>query len=200
MDDNRAESEWDQYADGWDDDPAARSYAAAAFTSLRELLDESTVSLAGAAVLDFGCGTGLLTERLIGAGASVLAVDTSHAMLNVLGSKPQLADSSAVETSTTLPSSGERFDLVVCSSVCSFLDDYPASVVALLGLLKPAGIFVQWDWERAPGDDHGLTRDEIVGALDAAGLGNVEVRIGFEVDFEGEPMAPLMGHGAKLSS
>jgi len=45
------------------------------------------LALARAEVTDFGCGTGLLTERLVSAGAAVHAADTSQAMLDVLDRK-----------------------------------------------------------------------------------------------------------------
>jgi len=86
-------------------------------------------------------------------------------------------------------------DLIVCSSVCAFLDDYPATVIDLTSRLAGGGFFVQWDWERTADDDHGLSRDQIRHALTAAGLQAVEVGIGFEVTAEGHSMAPLMGTG-----
>lgn len=188
-------SEWDDVASAWDDEPATRAYASAAYSSLVALLRDTPLSLADARVLDFGCGTGLMTERLADAGASVLAVDTSVVMLDVLRAKQRLIESRDVVTSTTLPRPGQTFDLVVCSSVCSFLDDYPGTVAELVALLAPGGLLVQWDWERTPDDDGGLSRDQIRSTLEAAGLADVDVGVGFEVDVEGERMAPLMGHG-----
>jgi RimJ/RimL family protein N-acetyltransferase len=190
-------TEWDGYASIWDDDPTARAYASAAFSSLQELLRAGSVSLTGAHVLDFGCGTGLLTEYLADAGASVYALDASRPMLDVLRSKTRLIESGHVVTGTSLPRSGQAFRVVVCSSVCSFLDDYPATVAELVAMMEPGGLFVQWDWERTPGDDHGLARDEIVAALQGAGLIDVEVSIGFEIEAGGQRMAPLMGHGRR---
>ncbi|MBT8240783.1 MAG: class I SAM-dependent methyltransferase [Acidimicrobiia bacterium] len=191
-------NEWDDHAEGWDDDEAVRSYAAAAFTSLLPVLHEYRIPLEGSRVLDFGCGTGLLTERLVAEGATVFAVDTSPAMLAVLENKISATGGSDVVTATAVPSSGE-FDLVVCSSVCAFLDDYPGTSRELVDLLRPGGVFVQWDWEQndAEAGSFGLSRVEIVDALGAAGLHHTVVETAFEILVEGSPMKPLIGHGVR---
>lgn len=188
---------WDDAAATWDDDPAARAYAIAAMDSLRAALDELGLGLDGARVCDFGCGTGLLSEQLVGLAESIDAVDTSPAMLDVLDAKIAAHEWSNVRTHTEIPASAGGFDLVVCSSVCSFLDDYPGTARRLAGLLRPGGVFVQWDWERAPGDEHGLTRPEIEESLTAAGLRDLRVDTAFDVEFEGHAMRPLIGIGRR---
>lgn len=188
-------NEWDEYAGSWDDDPAARAYAAAAFGSLSELLGAS--ALQEATVLDFGCGTGLLTEYLVTGGATIEAVDTSNAMLDVLDAKIDRYGWSAVHTSSDPPEVVDGFDLVVCSSVCSFLADYPSAVGELASRLAPGGLFVQWDWERSGDDGHGLTPDQIRAALTAAGLTAIDVRPGFAIEVNDQIMSPLMGHGRR---
>jgi predicted TPR repeat methyltransferase len=192
-------SEWDEYAAGWDDDPGARAYAAAAFDSLCEILVFHDLSLDGARVCDFGCGTGLLTERLIDRADAIDAIDSSPAMREVLTEKIARHGWADVHPKALLESAAERYDLIVCSSVCGFLEDYPGTVVALVAALQPDGLFVQWDWEADPSDadPHGLTRLEIRDALTAAGLESVQVDVGFRADFEGETMAPLMGSGRR---
>jgi 2-polyprenyl-3-methyl-5-hydroxy-6-metoxy-1,4-benzoquinol methylase len=192
---------WDEYAPGWDDDPSARAYAAAAYTSLVSALVERGRELAGARVLDFGCGTGLLTERLVDQVQSIVAVDTSTAMLDVLRAK------AAAHGWTGVKPLGDRefavgpYDLIVCSSVCSFLDDYAAVAADLAARLAPGGVFVQWDWELDDSDEdpHGMTREQITHALTAAGLEAVSVGIGFEAEFESMTMRPLMGIGSTPS-
>ena len=126
------DNEWDEYAPSWDRDPGPRAYADAAFGSLLEVVRTSGLSLDAAEVLDFGCGTGLLTEHLVAAGASVLAVDTSPGMLDALTAKIDQHGWTTVDTAAELPDHPARFDLIVCSSVCGFLDDYPATVAELV--------------------------------------------------------------------
>lgn len=202
-------SEWDSYALDWDDDPGAQAYAQAAFSSLLPVLESADTELGRAEVLDFGCGTGLLTERLVERGASVLGVDTSPAMLDVLRAKIGAHNWTDVATSAELPDSAASYDLIVCSSVCSFVDDYPAMARQLADLLVPGGVFVQWDWERETSTDstgdgnedaHGLSRAEIADALNAAGLEKVSVDVGFEVAMGEQVMRPLMGHGRRSTN
>jgi len=198
--DIESSNEWDKSAQGWDDDTSARAYAAAAFTSLQSVMQDADLRLDGANVIDFGCGTGLLTERLVAAGATVEAVDTSPAMLDVLNAKIVEHHWVNVGTSTALPLERFTFDLVVCSSVCSFLDDYPATIGELATRLRSDGLFVQWDWERADQDSNGLTRNEILIALDGAGLLDITVSAAFTVEVNGQPMTPLIGHGRQSLS
>jgi len=191
-------ADWDEFAADWDDDPAAVAYAAAARGSLVSLLDARAQRLEGMRVLDFGCGTGLLAEHLVAADvASIDAVDTSPAMLDVLEEKRVRAGWDHVRTSQRLPEAPDGYDLVVCSSVCSFLPDYAGTVAHLAALLVGGGTFVQWDWELDPADDdpHGLSREAIRDALDGAGLTNIEVATAFSVTVDGSTMTPVVGIG-----
>ncbi len=190
-----SENVWDSHAKDWDQDEAPRAYARAAFSSLQELLAKGNLTLVGAHALDFGCGTGLLTEQLASAGATVHAVDTSPAMLDVLKSKVTNQQLAGVTTSAGTPTTTQDFDLIVCSSVCSFLDDYPGTVDDLVSLLRPGGLFVQWDWERSGNDSHGLSKEEINDALCQAGLIDVSVKTAFSIKIDDKPMSPLVGHG-----
>lgn len=191
---------WDDAAAGWDDDPGPRAYAAAAEASLRSELAERGVDLAGATVCDFGCGTGLLTERLVDDALSIDAVDVSQAMLDAVDRKVTERAWSNVRTARDIPPTRESHDLVACSSVCAFLDDYPGTAMRLASLLRPGGVFVQWDWEGDGADDHGLTRHEIRAALEGAGLVDVCVDTAFSVEVDGYTMSPLIGVGQRAAS
>ena len=164
--------------------------------SLQAVLGGAGIALGGSRVVDFGCGTGLLTERLVDHGAEVVAVDTSRAMLAVLDAKIVQHGWSTVTSTTELADVAPGHDLIVCSSVCSFLPDYPGTVGQLVGLLRPGGLFVQWDWE-GDGDEHGLGRDEVGDALRGAGLERIEVSTAFEIEVEDQVMRPLIGHGRR---
>ena len=188
---------WDEYADDWDDQIGTRSYAQAAFGSLVAILDGTSIDLQAARVVDFGCGTGLLTGYLVDAGATVVAVDTSPKMLEALQAKAASRSWTTVTMTAEIDEVQQGNDVIVCSSVCSFLDDYPATAARLASLLRPGGLFVQWESERAADDDHGLTRSEIVDALNAAGLDEVEARTAFQVEVEGQTMQPLLGLGRR---
>lgn len=191
--------DWNEHAQSWDQDEAPRAYAAAAFSSLQDLLKSFGATLDNARVLDFGSGTGLLVEHLVSAGAAVHAVDSSPAMLEVLDTKVAQRRWTNVTTSAEIPASETQYDLIACSSVCSFLDDYPGTMTKLVAHLRLGGLFVQWDWERVGDDLHGLSRAEIGGALTAAGLVEVTVKTGFSTTIDEQILAPLMGHGRRPS-
>ena len=189
---------WDDHAGAWDDAPGTKEYADAAFGSLGAILDRFGIPLGGASVVDFGCGTGLLTEHLVDVGADVVAVDTSEAMLAVLADKVDRLGWHRVSITDRLADLDGTYDVIVCSSVCSFLDDYPGTAEQLVALLRPGGVFVQWDWEReADASGGGLSRDEVAETLAGAGLVAVEVATAFDVEVEGEVMRPLVGHGRR---
>ena len=189
--------EWDEYAATWDADEAVWAYADAALASLSDEADRRGFEIGGTRVLDFGCGTGQLTERLVGSCRWIDAVDSSPAMLAVLQAKITERGWNHVRTLSEIPGGDPVYDLIVCSSVCSFLDDYPGTVVQLRRLLRTGGLFVQWDWELDPTQDdpHGLTRERVRSVLTGAGLTFVTVDSAFEVTVGQQSMCPLLGVG-----
>lgn len=191
---------WAEAAVTWDDDPVVVAYADAALASLLAAVRVG----AHTRVLDFGCGTGLLTERLATRVGEVVAVDASPAMVQVLAAKalPNVRHGVARWSPESIADDQLAvgpFDLIVCSSVCAFLDDYPGTVAMLADRLAPHGFFVQWDWELDPGaaEPFGLTSERITRALAGAGLEVVSVGIGFDVPVEDQRMRPLMGVGRR---
>lgn len=192
-------SEWDQVAGEWDKASTVRAYAAAAFESLLTVATATEVDLDGARACDFGCGTGLLTQRLAERCASVHAVDSSLAMLAVLRAKVDEHAWAHVQTFDVLPNPDEPYDLVVCSSVLAFVDDHAATVAELATRLRNGGLFVQWDWEAQLDhpDNVGLTRSAIERALAVAGLVGGNVEPAFTIEHDGEQMRPLLGWGLR---
>ncbi|WP_197409205.1 MULTISPECIES: class I SAM-dependent methyltransferase [Microbulbifer] len=156
------DNSWDSYAEGWDSNSDVISYSERAFRSLTETLDYK-----GARILDFGCGTGLLTERLSPLAGSIVALDPSRKMLAVLDAK-QLGNVDTIHSSLTRElidqnrQLQEGFDLIVASSALAFVPNCRETVGLLAGLLNRGGHLVQWDWlKEGGGEDTGFTREDI---------------------------------------
>jgi SAM-dependent methyltransferase len=101
----------------------------------------------GSAVLDVGCGTGVLAQRLAEAGYEVSGVDPSEGMLAILErSAPSV--SARVASGTELPFADESFDLVYCVAVMHHIADR-AGVRQTLGemvrVARPGGRILIWD-------------------------------------------------------
>ena len=185
---------WDEYAEEWDDNADVVLYSKEAYDILCE-----TTNPEGFDILDFGCGTGQLTERLSPIANRILALDSSEKMISILKNK-QLSnvDTLVCElTDETIRSNAYlhlKFDLIVASSVCSFLPDYEGTLILLKTLLKPGGGFVQWDWLKTEaGSDFGLSKERIKSAFSGAGFGIVSITKAFTLESKQGSMPVLMG-------
>lgn len=189
---------WDEHAKSWDQEEPIRVYADQAFASLIEHVHVRDKGWTSKRVLDFGCGTGLLTEKLAPLVGEIVAVDTSSAMIDVLRQKrignvtaicDDIIDGSRPISEARL----SNFDLIVASSVCSFLPDYEIAVEILSSSLSPTGYFVQWDWLSAGEDGFGLTTDRISSAFAGANLRCIHVDQAFNIKIDDEEMPVLIG-------
>ena len=148
-------NEWDDFAAEWDVNADVREYSEKAFHSWREKVAPFVSDISGSRALDFGCGTGLLAEKLAEDFGQIIAVDSSPKMIKVFKQKLErsgVTNVVAFEISENLgsnqsyPHFADGFDLIVASSVCSFLQDYEMTLCDLTRLMKPDGWFIQWDW------------------------------------------------------
>ncbi|HEU4780129.1 MAG TPA: bifunctional 2-polyprenyl-6-hydroxyphenol methylase/3-demethylubiquinol 3-O-methyltransferase UbiG [Steroidobacteraceae bacterium] len=98
--------------------------------------------LAGASVLDVGCGGGLLAESLARAGAQVTAIDLAPSMVETARLHALdcgLTIDYRVEAAEQLLKSPGKFDVLTCMEMLEHVPD-PAATVAVLGkLLRPGG-------------------------------------------------------------
>ena len=177
-------SHFDDKAATWDDDPdkvrhsqdVARAVASAVPTDGRTRL------------LEYGAGTGLVTQALLGRVGPVTLADSSAGMREVLQRKvdagvlPADARVWALDLETE-PVPGDRFDLVVSSLVLHHVHRLDVVLAAFAELLDPGGHLCIADLDREDGsfhsDDfgghHGFDRDELAAALGAAGFTGVRV-------------------------
>lgn len=124
-------------------DPASEFRPLHEINPLRlDWIDRKT-ALAGKKVLDIGCGGGLLSEAMAGAGASVTGIDLSEKALSVArlhlfetGHKVDYQLSSAEDYADAHP---EAFDVVTCMELLEHVPDPSSTISACARLVKPGG-------------------------------------------------------------
>ncbi|WP_165313246.1 class I SAM-dependent DNA methyltransferase [Vibrio ziniensis] len=190
--------DWDEYAANWEKDESTTVFAQNVFQQLQQL-----TSVEGMHVLDFGCGTGLLTQRISPLAKDIVALDGSEAMIEELDKK-ELKNVEPVVDHLTRglvaqhPAFRKQFDLVVASSVCGFVSDFQEVAIIIHSLLEENGLFVHWDWLVDDSDpEYGLSQVDIERTLDKAGFTDIETRIAFELNTPQGLKPVIMGLGRK---
>lgn len=151
-------------------------------------------------VLDVGCGTGLLAQRLTAAGFATTGVDPSPGMLEVL--RRRTSGVQAIQGSgTALPFADGSFDLALTVAVMHHIadpGDIRDTLAEMVRVVRPEGSILIWDhnprnpyWRslmaRVPqdtGDERLIGEKEIVGGLTAAGARvTLSTQLGLVPDF-----------------
>ncbi|PNI06438.1 SAM-dependent methyltransferase [Vibrio diazotrophicus] len=190
--------DWDEYAPDWEKDESTTVFAQNVFQQLQKL-----INVEGKHVLDFGCGTGLLTQLISPLAKDIVALDGSEAMIEELDKK-ELSNVEPVVDHLTRglvaqhPAFRKQFDLVVASSVCGFVSDFQEVAVIIHSLLDKDGLFVHWDWLVDDADpEYGLSQSDIESALSNAGFSEVTTSIAFELNTPQGLKPVVMGVGRK---
>jgi 2-polyprenyl-3-methyl-5-hydroxy-6-metoxy-1,4-benzoquinol methylase len=98
--------------------------------------------------LDAGCGTGIMTNILLSNDAVVTAFDQSEAMLTVARSKfgPETKNITLLQGELPLDQQSEilnaTYDLIICSSVLEYVQDFNATISQFHKILRPGGILI----------------------------------------------------------
>lgn len=94
--------------------------------------------------VDFGAGTGNITEKLLDLGFEVVAIDISKEMCEVLRERHKKALKERrlqiLNVNIDKKQVAGCFDLVVCYSVLHHLPDYFGTMIKLLHLVKEGGV------------------------------------------------------------
>ncbi|MCK6265699.1 methyltransferase [Vibrio sp. ZSDE26] len=190
-------NEWDEYAKTWETEQATSEFASHVFEQLIK-----QTSLKGKHVLDFGCGTGLLSQKMVYAAKDIVALDSSEAMIEQLDKK-ELANVEPVVDELTRglvaqhPAFRNQFDIVVASSVCSFLPSFSETADVIYSILDNDGVFIHWDWVAENEGGFGLTQTKVEHVLTSVGFEDVSVSVAFEMDTKQGKRSVLMGVGKK---
>ncbi|EGQ8135059.1 SAM-dependent methyltransferase [Vibrio parahaemolyticus] len=188
--------DWDGLAKNWESNPATEQFAQSVFAQLQQL-----TQLDGIKVLDFGCGTGQLSQLLSPIVKDIVALDASEAMIEELDKKELLNVEPVVDALSRglvaqHPAFRGQFDLVVASSVLAFVDDVESSLDIAHSLLNEGGYFVHFDWV-AESEQDGFTLSRSENALSNAGFVDVEAKKVFDITSDGQIMSVLMGVGRR---
>ncbi|HHF2858429.1 TPA: class I SAM-dependent methyltransferase [Vibrio diabolicus] len=188
--------DWDGLAKNWESNPATEQFAQSVFEQLQQL-----TQLDGIKVLDFGCGTGQLSQRLSPMVKDIVALDASEAMIEELDKKELVNVEPVVDALSRglvaqHPAFRGQFDLVVASSVLAFVEDLDASLKISHSLLNHGGYFVHFDWI-AESEQDGFTLAKSIRALKDAGFTEVESQHVFDITSDGKTMSVLMGLGRR---
>ncbi|WGV98969.1 methyltransferase domain-containing protein [Vibrio sp. YMD68] len=190
-------NEWDKYAKTWENEQATSEFASHVFEQLTQL-----TNLKGKHVLDFGCGTGLLSHKMSSIAKDIVALDSSEAMIEQLDMKELVNVEPVVDELTRglvaqHPAFRNQFDVVVASSVCGFLPSFSETADVIYSILDSEGIFVHWDWLTEQDEDYGLTHTKVEQVLTSVGFDSVTVSKAFEIKTEHGVQSVVMGVGQK---
>ena len=147
---NFDQAELDKFADlahrWWD--PSGPQRALHELNPTRLSYVRARCALRGAAVLDVGCGAGLLSEALAGEGADVVALDLAPELIEIAklhllesqAQRPMLRVDYRLQSVESIATQfAGTFDAITCMEMLEHVPD-PASVVrACANLLKPSG-------------------------------------------------------------
>ncbi len=145
---------FDQKAQEWDRHPAKREMSQLFAAEVKK----NVALTATMELLEFGCGTGLVSMELYRQVASITLLDTSPGMIEVVQEKiarhaignlqPRLGDLSAIDLA------GERFDLIYTNMALHHVADVDKALAGFVQLLKPGGSLCIGDLEPEDGSFH----------------------------------------------
>lgn len=140
----------------WDSNPQVRALADLFSAELDKIVPDHS----GLAILEFGCGTGLVGLRYAEKAASLDMVDASPAMLDVLRTKDEARASHVTVHEGTLSTLvgraivPESVDWIISNMALHHVEDIPALIGELYRLIKPGGRVTIGELETEPGTFH----------------------------------------------
>ncbi len=172
---------FDSKAQEWDEHPRKRQIALVFVTELQKNLPLHPAM----DLLEFGCGTGLVSMELHRQVASITLLDTSSGMINVLQQKivqqnianmhPRQGDLSAIGQGE------ERFDLIYSNMALHHVTNTEQSLAEMALLLKPGGVLCLGDLETEDGSFH-QSEIQVHQGFDCQQLATTLVRLGLDIE------------------
>ena len=181
---------FDERAKDWDSDPTKVERAYAVADAIRKAVPLSR----NMTVLEYGCGTGLLSFALQSELGQITLADTSQGMLDVLQEKIVAANVTNMHpvrldlSSDAVPA--ERYDLTYSLMVLHHIHDVNGMLIKFCELLVPNGTLLVADLDKEDGSFHtdgstdvhlGFDRDELRKMIENAGFENVTFSTAHEI-------------------
>ena len=140
----------------WDSNPQVMALADLFSAELDKIVPDHS----GLAILELGCGTGLVGLRYAEGAASLDMVDASPAMLDVLRTKDEARASHVTVHEGTLSMlvgqavAPESADWIISNMALHHVKDIPALIGEMHRLIKPGGRVTIGELETEPGNFH----------------------------------------------
>jgi ubiquinone/menaquinone biosynthesis C-methylase UbiE len=146
--------DFDKEAAAWDEDPGRVKLA----NDIADAIVRETSLSRDMDVLDFGCGTGLVTLRLQPLVRTITGVDSSKGMLGVLESKIRSQGLSNVRTQFVDFEQGEcvegKFHLIISSMTLHHVPNTAVLFKQWYNLVLPGGVLCAADLDTEDGSFH----------------------------------------------
>jgi ubiquinone/menaquinone biosynthesis C-methylase UbiE len=171
--------DFDKEAAAWDENPGRVKLAnEVADAIIREVRPSAAMD-----VLDYGCGTGLVTLRLQPLVRTIVGADSSSGMLGMLESKAKRQHLANVQTRLVDFEQGEtlsgKFNLVVSSMTLHHVQDTALLFKQWYELLLPGGVLAVADLDTEDGSFHGDNTGVRHLGFDRISLGGILRSAGF---------------------
>lgn len=177
----------DKAAD-WDARPVPLQISEGVFAAISEAVATSP----SMTLMDFGAGTGLISEKIAPHVGHIIAVDISAAMLERLAAKPALQGKVEIACQDILDQPlGRAVDLIVSAMAMHHVEDTAALARAFAAHLAPGGQVALADLDTEDGlfhppeaegvFHHGFDRDALGALFVEAGFRDVSFRTACEV-------------------
>lgn len=174
--------DFDAAAAQWDEDPGRVRMA----EDICRAMERHVSLFDDMDVLDFGCGTGLVSLKWAPMVRSVTGADTSQGMIDVFRAKARSQGSSNVHTRHLRP--GDRiegsYDVVISSMAFHHVEDVDALLSDMFRILKAPGYLCVADLDPDEGEFHpdntgvfhsGFDRSDMMGRFRKAGFRRIRL-------------------------
>ena len=132
------------------------------------------------AVLDLGCGTGLVAETLRGRAGTITGIDLSSSMVKQALGRGLYSEIHQADVLDFLRATQRRFDLVVAADVFIYLGDLEPVFAAVYEVLDAGGVFA-FTVELCTDEEHALLKPSMRYAHSRSLIRTLAAHNGFDV-------------------